>query len=517
MKLNELLFYWSQNQQHIENMNCNKSATRWLFTLTCFSGSTFVNELFELFEDDTKFAAHLKLFQNPDPRKSQRLVQLNVVRKQLVNDIAANISGKTMSNAMNILLNQILRNISLKDVIKLESLIQNWTDIKTTNESITSLKFHNDRSLLQRLKLFRFKNKQLLIELMPSFAGNNENNEKDIIYNTPTLLHPPVNSFNKVSPVSSFIAEIPLPKSPQITSSENTGLLSPKIDDEPHLQLEEKESESKFQFNNLYQQPEDTLTSDDFISLHDRLLIYTSAGQENSIPPHLINKPLSNWSNSDIVEFFYQELKGSRTVIDDEYHDGIITILKKIKISGSKFQDTHITSEEFRDIIFNDNTNEETFKLFADDESKKDMVAAELQKVIQLQIMRTQVADIIPKFEIAKKIQKLRVTYYETGGRDCLVKHETLDIFHQDLIYYRRILSKWRFYHYKWKLMIADLRTTFPLLSYLTVMDMRFICKHVELYKYYHNKTQKNISLAQSHIQKLTAKFAFICRKIQKK
>eukprot|EP01084_Bolivina_argentea_P143308 251701_1 len=315
MKLNELLFYWSQNQQHIENMNCNKSATRWLFTLTCFSGSTFVNELFELFEDDTKFAAHLKLFQNPDPRKSQRLVQLNVVRKQLVNDIAANISGKTMSNAMNILLNQILRNISLKDVIKLESLIQNWTDIKTTNESITSLKFHNDRSLLQRLKLFRFKNKQLLIELMPLF---DENDEKDL---APTLsgLHPP----NEVSPVSSLIAEIP--KSPQITSSENTGLLySSTI---PHLQLEQ-------------QQPKETeLTSDDFISLHDRLLIYTSVGQENCIPAHLINKPLSNWSNLDTVEFFYQELKGSRTVIDDEYHDGIITILKKIKISGLKFQD----------------------------------------------------------------------------------------------------------------------------------------------------------------------------------
>ncbi len=67
MKLNELLFYWSQNRKDIENMNSNKSTT-------CYSVSTFVNELFELFEDDTKFAAHLKLFQNPDPRKSHPLV-----------------------------------------------------------------------------------------------------------------------------------------------------------------------------------------------------------------------------------------------------------------------------------------------------------------------------------------------------------------------------------------------------------------------------------------------------------
>ena len=85
-------------------------------------------------------AGHLKLFQNPDPKKSELLVQLNFIRRQLVTEIAANISGKTMSESILSLLATTFGGIKSKDIAKLEALIQNWDDIKTTNESVTSLK-----------------------------------------------------------------------------------------------------------------------------------------------------------------------------------------------------------------------------------------------------------------------------------------------------------------------------------------------------------------------------------------
>merc|ERR1719193_491414 len=93
--------------------------------------------------------------------------------------------------------------------------------------------------------------------------------------------------------------------------------------------------------------------------------------------------------------------------------------------------------------------------------------------------------------------------YHDQGGSDCLDKYTTLPIFDEDKEGYQLVLSRWRFYHYSWKLMVSELRHQYPLLSYFTVNDMRFISDHYNQYKQ---------TKSESHIQKLTAKFAFIHR-----
>eukprot|EP01083_Nonionella_stella_P198349 728290_1 len=107
----------------IKNMNCNKAATEWLFIIA--KHASFVEELFELFEDDSKFAGYLKIAQNQE--------QLTLVRKTLVSDLAASISGKSKSEAMHVLL-YLTGQVSDQDVMQLESLIQEWHDIRRINE-----------------------------------------------------------------------------------------------------------------------------------------------------------------------------------------------------------------------------------------------------------------------------------------------------------------------------------------------------------------------------------------------
>ena len=74
-------------------------------------------------------------FQNPNSRQTQRLIQLNAIRTQLIMRTASTLSGLTMSDAMNALLDNILMDITSSDLSKLKALIGEWDEVKAQREA----------------------------------------------------------------------------------------------------------------------------------------------------------------------------------------------------------------------------------------------------------------------------------------------------------------------------------------------------------------------------------------------
>eukprot|EP01084_Bolivina_argentea_P131761 232539_1 len=124
--------------------------------------------------------------------------------------------------------------------------------------------------------------------------------------------------------------------------------------------------------------------------------------------------------------------------------------------------------------------------------------------------MKTKVNDIVPKFDIAKQIQKLRRMYFDQGGKDHNTKFNIIEIFNDSISNFQQILIRWEFYLYQWRNVITALRDEYPLLGYFTVQDMRFICQEFTQY----HRIRQNKLARSSKIPKLTAKFAFIDRNI---
>jgi len=128
MTMAYLLDFWNHNRDTIGKIKCRHEGLKWLFTLC--SHDMFVNELFTLFEDDIEYVQFRSLFQNPNPHQTEMMIRLNAVRSTLMMGTVSVLSEKTMSEAMDILLNSILLGISSSDVFKLQSLIGQWNDIK---------------------------------------------------------------------------------------------------------------------------------------------------------------------------------------------------------------------------------------------------------------------------------------------------------------------------------------------------------------------------------------------------
>ena len=127
LQLSTLLNFWEEHQTIIGETKCKKEFLRWLKTI--IANTAFVDELFEHFEKDEDFKRHLKLFQVFNPSKSQRLDQLKFIRKQLVTEIATNVSGGTMSEMMTYLLWSFSAKVSAQSISKLDSAIESWRHI----------------------------------------------------------------------------------------------------------------------------------------------------------------------------------------------------------------------------------------------------------------------------------------------------------------------------------------------------------------------------------------------------
>eukprot|EP01084_Bolivina_argentea_P130694 230723_1 len=523
--MDDITTFWLTHRKKCMTMDYEKYATRWLHLIT--ENKYFIMELFQLFEDDTRFSSHLKLFQTPDPHQSVRLNKLSIIRKQIIKDISSKLSGRTMTDCLNLFLKRILKGITKMDIERLDSLIDEWEKIKVSNESLEAIKFQQDRLQLQRLKAFRFKGTELKIELFPQEEYKDDEipeeskTETNLVQPEAIQPHDSNYDFSNLGPA--------LPGTPRASVIEKTNPLSGSYSHNAALGAPPPLSISTGQFGrypppptrkpetmHFYpnkqqdekEQKDNLITSDQFISLHDRLLIYTSTGN-TSIPPYLVNKPVIEWNNDDVIKFYQNEMKGSRAVIEEKYHSGILNILKKGAIDGTKLEKSHQAIQDFADQIFSFDVVEDVINLFHENNIKKELVLTELLKIIQLHMMKKVVQDIIPKFEVAKKIQRLRITYYEQGGRDHLPVYDSINIFDQTYKEYESILSKWKFFNYRWKKMISDLRMRYKLLSYYTVQDMRFICQEACNYRLFANSTNKNPD-AQSCLQKLNAKFSFV-------
>ena len=65
---------------------------------------------------------------------TERLIRFNAIRSKLIMGIASAWSGLTTSDAMDLLSNSILLGITSSDLLKLNALIKEWSDIKPRRE-----------------------------------------------------------------------------------------------------------------------------------------------------------------------------------------------------------------------------------------------------------------------------------------------------------------------------------------------------------------------------------------------
>eukprot|EP01083_Nonionella_stella_P088349 246159_1 len=463
LSFRKLMDFSKKNARHLSNIHISMEGMQWLNIIN--QNEQFVSELFEHFRDDVKFANHIKLFQNPDPEHQKSLLGLHNIRKLLVKDIGAKFKGLNMFQARKYLCDTVLKNMKDKTIKAMERLIEDWVDIKGDVTALASLQFNRDRSFLKRLKAFKFKKCELLIELYPREEHELENDDmfEDEKESQETLLTTQNSTTSRqMARKLQFLAD---------TKTNGGDENKPNI-----MRVEE------------------------FESLHDRLLIYTSSTNATPIP-HLIKKQVNQWSNEEVLQFFDNELNSSaRTIIDSKESEMILKIMRDREISGSDLFEKHLAFKKFCD-LFGD---------LGGDDTRKDIVLMELLKIIQIQLMKAKVNDIVPKFDIAKTIQKLRRMYFDQGGKDRNTKYNVCEIFNVSIAKFEQILIRWKFYLFQWRHLISKLRDRYPLLGFFTVSDMRFICQEYTQYK-----TISGMALARdAKVPKLTAKFAFIDRDI---
>eukprot|EP01084_Bolivina_argentea_P274455 467829_1 len=324
-------------------------------------------------QDDERFTNHIKLLQSTNPEDQKKLTNFTNTRKLLIKDITDNIKDKSMFEIRLFLVDHILSTIKIEDVESMKNTIDDWIDMKHDVESLASLQFNQDRTLLSRLKSFQFNKTELKIMLYSNeidFKNNQENN-----------------------------------------ANENVN----------------------------------GLTVEQLESLNDRLLVYTVVNMSESLPA-INNKELTLWTNHNIVQFFESKLATS-SVIHLNERDSILMLLKQRNINGKDLFETDINIKQLANVLSIDE-----FENVSENNLRKDVILREILKIIQVHIMTSQVNDVIAKFDVAKKIQSIRLSYHRHGGRDHLnTKYNEITITNNSQRNFEKILLRWKFYLHQWK------------------------------------------------------------------
>ena len=164
------------------------------------------------------------------------------------------------------------------------------------------------------------------------------------------------------------------------------------------------------------------------------------------------------------------------------------------------FKQSRHDIQPISNLIFGNNEQEQFYDI-----DKQEKIIAEIMKVIDFQLLRDRVqTDLIPKFDICKKIAKHRLLYYSEGGRDKLSENRHIPI-DKELIKFYNVEENWCKYVKNWETEITQLRRDFNVLTFYTVNDMRWILLKINSYLDLGVGQEKNKLLRELH-----AAFCFI-------
>ena len=133
------------------------------------------------------------------------------------------------------------------------------------------------------------------------------------------------------------------------------------------------------------------------------------------------------------------------------------------------------------------------------DSEKQYRIANQIFKVIDAHVLRDKVqSDIIPKFDLCKKIAKHRLLYYSEGGRDALDKNRRIGL-DQTMEEFEQIERDWKDNVLFWRQNIEELRSVYKVLAFFTVNDMRWIISKIPQCIIHGSSTEKAKHFGELH------------------
>ena len=221
------------------------------------------------------------------------------------------------------------------------------------------------------------------------------------------------------------------------------------------------------------------MTQNAFDAFTDRLLMFMTGDQGNVNVGDTPIQPIPQMQENDVIDLFRARRKalsqcGVKKFVELEQ------ILWANHINGAKliaaFEAVKTDANAMSNLLFG--VDQQIY-----DPEKQDKIANEIVKVIDFQLLRNKVQDdIIPKFDLCKKIAEYRLLYYSEGGREMLDRNRNISIEETDKKGFEKIEKNWEKYVKDWEQKIEQLRKDFNVLTFYTVNDMRWIMGKIRQY-----------------------------------
>ena len=225
------------------------------------------------------------------------------------------------------------------------------------------------------------------------------------------------------------------------------------------------------------QQMQQTLTQNEFDAFTDRLLMFMAGDQGNANVGDAPIRPIAEMKTRDVVDLLKSRKQTLMQCGLPQFAD-LEQILAVKHVTGRDlvvaYEAVKHTPEAMHDLLFDENQLLDT--------ETEEKIADQISKVIESQVLRNKVQDdIIPKFDLCKKIAKHRLLYYSEGGRIALEQNRFIDV-DKTMEEFEQIERDWKRNVLDWKHEIEKLRRDFKVLTFYTVNDMRWIIAKIQQY-----------------------------------
>ena len=212
-------------------------------------------------------------------------------------------------------------------------------------------------------------------------------------------------------------------------------------------EVKQQEQDEEKKMNN-------TITQNEFDAFTDRLLMFMTGDSGNVNVGDVPIRPIHEMTINDVVDLF-KARKSALTQCGVSKFSDFEYILKFHQVDGPKlieaFKQSRHDIQPISNLVFGEDQ-----QLY--DKGKQDKIISEIIKVIDFQLLRDKVEnELIPKYNICKKIAKHRLLYYSEGGRNELNKDRHIPI-DKDFIEFEQIEQNWNKYVIEWEREITQLR-----------------------------------------------------------
>ncbi|ETO02078.1 hypothetical protein RFI_35357 [Reticulomyxa filosa] len=427
----------NKNRQHLPKVPSD--GMEWLRIIA--SSNKIMKECFDTFRNNQVFEDHMQNFAENDSVQQARGTSLMEVRKYLINFLTSNFNN--MSAMYNRLLHFAQNEMNSEKLECFKIIRSAWDSI--VQDAIDPQVCFFFLVFLGRKKKEPLK-KNLYFGLKKKKKGWMHQKDKEML--------------KKIRNVH-FEDEKQLDKEKYMEIEYLTEETSKETEEKSGMQKEPKKQMKR-------------MSQEEFEQLTDRLLMFITGdagGTDNEVLTS--QKGISVMTREDIEELLKRRQK-QMTAMGPDVFKIVLDRIRTQAIDGQKL----IASLKKSARALGELLLGQDFDIAIN----REQLVTELMKIIDFEILKERVKnDLIPKFDKCKSIAKKRLEYFGLGGRQELEMERIIE-FSRGIDKFEAIDNQWNLCLKKWISDVSNLRQRYPLLSFYTVNDMRFLCERLRSY-----------------------------------